>query len=161
MIRFFAAHPTAANLVMIAILSLGIFAIPQLQRETFPTVEPRRVEITIVYPGARPEDVEQRVCQRIEDALDAVNNVSEVACEANESRARAVVEMNEGKNLDRFFAEVKTEIDSIDDFPDQVEEAVVKQLGRTELVASVAITGPDQRTNLKTYAEVVKQRSTY
>ena len=158
MIRFFASHPTAANLVMIAILCLGIFAAPQLLRETFPRIEPRRVEISVPYPGARPEDVEQSVCQRIEDALDAVNNVAEVECEANEGRARAVAEMISGNNLDRFFAEVKTEVDAIDDFPDQVEQPIVKQLGRTDFVASIAITGPDQRTNLKTYAEDVKQR---
>ena len=158
MIRFFAAHPTAANLMMIAILSAGIFAAPSLQRETFPRVDPRRVEITVAYPGARPEAVEQSICQRIEDALDGVNNVAEVACEANEARARAVVEMNEGNNLDRFFAEVKTEIDAIADFPDKVENPIVKQLGRTDFVASVAITGPEQRTHLKTYAEQIKQR---
>jgi len=157
-IRFFAAHPTAANLMMIAILSAGIFAAPSLQRETFPRVDPRRVEITVAYPGARPEAVEQSICQRIEDALDGVNNVAEVACEANEARARAVVEMNEGNNLDRFFAEVKTEIDAIADFPDKVENPIVKQLGRTDFVASVAITGPEQRTHLKTYAEQIKQR---
>ncbi len=144
--------------MMIGILCLGIFAIPQLQRETFPRVDPRRVEISIAYPGARAEDVEQAVCQRIEDALDAVNNVDEVECEASESRARAVAEMNEGNNLDRFFSEVKTEIDAIDDFPDQVEKPIVKQLGRTDFVASVAVTGPDRQTNLKAYAEDIKQR---
>ena len=158
MIRFFAGHPTAANLMMIAILCLGIFAAPQLLRETFPRVDPRRVEISVPYPGARPEDVEQSVCQRIEDALDGVNNVSEVECEASEGRARAVAEMNDGNNLDRFFAEVKTEIDAIADFPEQVETPIVKQLGRTDFVASVAVTGPEQRTNLKTYAEDIKQR---
>jgi HAE1 family hydrophobic/amphiphilic exporter-1 len=158
MIRFFVAHPTAANLMMVGILCLGVFAVPQLQRETFPRVEPRRVEISIPYPGARPEDVEQSICQRIEDALDSVNNVAEVECEANEGRARAVVEMIEGNNLDRFFTEVKTEVDAIDDFPDQVEQPIVKQLGRTDFVASVAITGPDRRTDLKVYAEAVKQR---
>jgi hydrophobic/amphiphilic exporter-1 (mainly G- bacteria), HAE1 family len=157
-IRFFAAHPTAANLMMIGILCLGIFAAPQLQRETFPRIEPRRVEISIAYPGARPEDVEQSVCQRIEDALDGVNNIAEVACEASENRARAVAEMNEGNNLDRFFSEVKTEIDAISDFPDQVEEPIVKQLGRTDFVASVAITGPKNRTDLKSYAEDIKGR---
>ncbi len=158
MIRFFAAHPTASNLMMIAILALGIFAAPQLQRETFPRIEPRRIEITIVYPGARAEDVEQSLCQRIEDALDGINNVAEVECEASEGRSRTVVEMIEGNNLDRFFADVKTGVDAIDDFPEQVEAPVVKQLGRTAVVASVAITGPGLRTNLKTYAEAVKAR---
>ena len=40
MIRYFAGHPTAANLVMAALVVIGLFAAPTLQRETFPRVEP-------------------------------------------------------------------------------------------------------------------------
>ncbi len=158
MIKFFAAHPTVANLLMIGFLAAGLYAAPQLQRETFPRIEPRRVQVTVVYPGARPEDVEEAVCRRLEDAVDGVDNVVEVECDARENTAKAVVEMTEGGNLDRFFSDVKTEVDAIDDFPDEVEEPVIKQLGRTDFVASVAVTGPEQRPDLKAYAEEVKER---
>ena len=158
MIRYFAGHPTAANLLMIAFFVAGLFAWPTLQRETFPRVEPRRVEVRILYPGARPEDVEETICQRIEDAVDGITNVFETTCEANESLARAVIEMSEGANFDRFTADVKTEIEAIDDFPDQSEKPTVRQLGRTDFVASVAVTGPMGRTDLKAYAEELKDR---
>lgn len=158
MIRFFANHPTAANLMMIAFLVVGAFSLPTLQRETFPRIEPRRVQITAVYPGARPEDVEQAICQRIEDAIDGVDNVAEVKCESREGLATSVIEMTEGSNLDRFFSDVKSEIEAINDFPDSVEKPVIKQLGRTDFVASVAITGPENRVELKAYAEAVKDR---
>ncbi len=158
MIRFFAAHPTAANLLMIAVLVIGIFALPTLQRETFPRIEPRRVQVTVVYPGARPEDVELAICQRIEDAIDSVDNVYEVKCESKEGLATAVIEMTEGSNLDRFSSDVKTEVESINDFPDNVETPIIKQLGRTDFVASVAITGPENKVSLKAYAEEVKDR---
>ncbi len=158
MIRFFANHPTAANLLMIALLVVGIFSLPKLQRETFPRIEPRRVQITAIYPGARPEDVEQAICQRIEDAVDGVDNVAEIKCEAKEGLALAVIEMVEGSNLDRFFSDVKTEVEAINDFPDSVEKPIIKQLGRTDFVASVAITGPSNKAELKAYAEAVKNR---
>ena len=57
MIRFFAAHPTIANLLMILFLAAGLFAGPSLLRETFPRASPSEVEISVPYPGARPEDV--------------------------------------------------------------------------------------------------------
>ncbi len=158
MIRFFANHPTAANLLMIALLVVGIFSLPKLQRETFPRIDPRRVQITVLYPGARPENVEQAICQRIEDAVDGVDNVFEIKCEAREGLALAVIEMVEGSNLDRFFSDVKTEVEAIKDFPDSVEKPIVKQLGRTDFVASVAITGPENKAELKAYAEAVKDR---
>ncbi len=158
MIRFFAAHPTAANLLMIAFIVVGLFSIPQLQRETFPRIEPRKVQATVVYPGARPEDVEQAICQRIEDALDSVDNINEVKCESKEGLATAEVEMKEGGNLDHFFSDVKSEIEAINDFPDNAEKAIIKQIGRTDFVASVAITGPKNAVELKAYAEAVKDR---
>jgi len=158
MIRFFAAHPTAANLVMIGFLAVGLYLAPTLKRETFPRIEPSKVQITVAYPGARAEDVEEAVCRRIEDAVDGVDNVYETQCEARESLATATLEASEGTNLDRFFTDIKTEIDAIADFPDNVEEPVIRQLGRTDFVAAVAVTGPESLTDLKAYAEDLKQK---
>ncbi len=158
MIRYFAGHPTAANLVMLAFIVCGLFAAPLLQRETFPRVQPKKVEIQVLNPGARAEDVEEAICQLIEDAIDGIDNVAEVTCDAREGLARAVVEMVEGSNLDRFSTDVRTEIDAITEFPDQAEDPVVKQLGRTDFVASVALTGAASKPDLKAYAEEMKDR---
>ncbi|MDH3700995.1 MAG: efflux RND transporter permease subunit [Alphaproteobacteria bacterium] len=158
MIRYFARHPTAANLVMIGFIVSGLFAAPVLHRETFPRVQPNKVEIQVLNPGARAEDVEEAICQRIEDAIDGIDNVDEIICEAHEGRARAVVEMDEDADFDRFTTDVRTEIDAITDFPDQAEDPVVKQLGRTDFVASVAVTGAASKPDLKAYAEALKDR---
>lgn len=161
MIEFFARHPTIANLLMIAFLALGAVTVPTLQRETFPRVAPNKVEITVAYPGATPAEVEEGICQRLEDAVDAVDGVQEIRCEARENVGTATIEMVEGGNLDRFFADVKTEVDAIDDFPDSAEAPVIKQLGRTDAVASIAIAGPISRPELKTYAERIRDRMTW
>ena len=156
MISYFARHPTAANLLMLGLLAFGLMAAPSLLRETFPRIEARKVQISVTYQGARPEDIEEAICRRIENALEAVSNVEEVACEARENIAVATAEMSEGKDIDRFLAEVSTEIEAIKDFPENAEKPVVKQLGRTDFVASVAITGALNKTELKAYAEQVK-----
>ena len=158
MIRYFADHPTAANLLMIAFIVAGVFAAPLLQRETFPRIQPNRVEIQVLNPGARTEDVEEAICQRLEDAVDAIDNVAEIICEAREGLARAVVEMVEGGNLDRFTTDVRTEVDAITNFPEQAEKPVIRQLGRTDFVASVALTGDLSKPDLKAYSEGVKDR---
>ena len=158
MIAFFTKHPTIANLLMIAFLAIGAVAAPTLQRETLPRVEANKLEISVLFPGAAPEDVEDGICQRIEDAVDSVDGVVEVICESREGQGKATVEMAEGGNLDRFFADVKTEIDAIDDFPDEAEQPTIKQLGRTDFVAAVAVTGPKELTDLRVYAEQLKDR---
>lgn len=158
MIRFFAGHPTIANLLMILFLVAGLFVAPTLLRETFPRAEQNEVEITVPYPGARPEDVESAICERIENALDAVTGIERQSCEAREGSARSVVKMRESEDFQSFVADVKSEIDAITDFPDRAEAARVRPLGQTDFVASIAITGPDTRTGLKDYTEDVRTR---
>jgi len=158
MIRYFAGHPTAANLLMLAFIVAGVVIAPTLRRETFPRIDPNEVQARIAYPGASPAEVSDAVCQRIEDAVEAVDNMSETRCEAREGLAIATLEMTEGANFDRFFLDIKTEIDAIDSFPDEVETPVVKQLGLTDFVAAVAISGPERLPDLKAYAEAVKAR---
>ncbi len=158
MIRFFAGHPTIANLLMILFLVAGLFVSPGLLRETFPRAQPNEVEISVPYPGARPEDVETAICERIENALDAVTGIARQSCEAREGSARAVVKMNESEDFQTFVADVKSEIDAINDFPDRAETALVRPLGLTDFVASVAITGPTMRPDLFDYAEEVRER---
>ncbi|MGE3247412.1 MAG: efflux RND transporter permease subunit, partial [Beijerinckiaceae bacterium] len=158
MIRYFASHPTAANLVMIGFLAIGLVSLPMLPRETFPRLEPNRVEVSVVYPGARAEDVREAICGRIEDAIGKVDQVLETKCEAREGIGRATVKMREGANLDRFTSDIKTQIDAITSFPQSSERAIIKQLGRTDFVAAVAVTGPENRSHLKAYAEDLKAR---
>ncbi|MEL6316320.1 MAG: efflux RND transporter permease subunit, partial [Pseudomonadota bacterium] len=158
MIRYFASHPTAANIAMIAILVLGVMALPNLLRETFPRIEPRRVEVRVAYPGATPAEVEEAVCRRVEDAVDGVENVEQVTCEASESLAVATIEMVAGRDLALFTSDIETEIDGVDDFPDAAEDPIISQLGRTDFVASLAISGVAPATELKAYAEDVKAR---
>lgn len=158
MIRFFAAHPTMANLLMAAFLLAGVFSAPSLLRETFPKADQSEVEITVPYPGARPEDVESAICERIENALDAVTGIERQSCEAREGLARAIVKMREGDDFQRFATDVKSEIDAITDFPERAEAVRVRPLGQTDFVASVALTGPSTRTGLKDYAEQIRTR---
>ncbi len=158
MIAWFAHHPNAANLLMAAILILGLVALPGLQRETLPEIANDKVEVRVVYQGATTEEVEDAICRRIEDALDGITDLDETRCEAREGQGIATAVMREGADMARFLDDVNSEIDAIDDFPEQTEQAVVQELGRTDPVVSVAITGPNDPVALKAYAEDVKDR---
>ena len=160
MIRYFATHPTAANLLMILLIALGVASLPSLKRETFPDFSADAVKVAIVYPGATAEEVEEAICQRIEEAVDGLNDLGEVRCEARESLGSATIEMIKGGSMDRFLTNVKTEIDAIDNFPEVAEDAVVEQINLTDLVISIAVTGPMAEPDLKEYAEQIKDRIT-
>ena len=158
MIRYFAAHPTAANLLMLFLIVIGVVSLPTLKRETFPDFTAQEVEVRVPYPGASAADVEEAICQRLEDAIDGINDVDEIRCEAREGLGVTVAKMREGGNITQFLDDVKTEVEAIDDFPEETELPITKQLGRTDQVVSVAVTGPMAVTDLKAYAEQLKAR---
>jgi len=158
MIRFFARHPTAANVLMLAIIMMGLAALPKLQRDTFPVIPASEVEIRVAYPGATPEEVEDAICQRIEDALDSVAGLRELRCDARESIAISTAQKTADTDLDTFFNDVKSQTEAITRFPDKVEKASITKLERTANVASVAISADMSAQGLKAYAERVKAR---
>ena len=156
MIRFFGEHPTAANLLMIILACMGLFTISSLIRQTFPEFTPAEVEIQVVYPGANAEKVEESICRRIEDAIDGVNFVEEVRAEAREGLARIVVQMKENENFQMFLDDIQTEVNAINDFPGEVEPPIVRALGQTDPVVTLAVSGPMDATDLKAYCEYLK-----
>lgn len=158
MIRYFTEHPTAANLLMAAFLVVGLISAPMVKRETFPDIPAKNVEIVVIYPGATAEEVEEAVCQRIEDAVESIKNIDEISCAASENRGSANIKMIEGKDFDDFLNDIKTEVDAIDNFPDEAEDPVVRKLDQIDFVASVAVSGPMSPTDLKAYAEQLKDK---
>ncbi|HUF86693.1 MAG TPA: efflux RND transporter permease subunit [Thermohalobaculum sp.] len=158
MIRSFAGHPTAANLLLVLIVVAGLLAAPTLRRETFPRFAPSEVGIEVAYPGAAAQDVEHAVCARLEDAVEGVTGLAELRCEALDNRASAVAELGAGGDMVRFLNEVKSEVEAIDDLPARARRPIVRELHRTDFVASVALAGPMAAPDLKTYAEALKHR---
>ncbi len=158
MIRYFASHPTAANILMFAIILLGVAALPGLNKETFPEVKLNKVSVTIAYPGASPAEVEESICNRLEDVTDGISFVDEQACEAKDNIGILTLDMKEGGDIKQFLDDVSAAVDGITNFPDEAEEAVIKELGRTEAVASIAINSNLSQPELKLLAEHYRTR---
>ncbi len=158
MIAFFARHPTAANLLMIVLIALGVSQLPNLKRETFPDITPKQVQITVVYPGASAEEMEQSIAQRIEDAVESVQFVKESISDCREGVANVTIEMEEGGEFINFKDDISTEVDAIDEFPERAEDPIIKQLGTTDPVITVSVTGGMTVVDLKAYCEQLKDR---
>ena len=116
MIRYFAKHATAANLLMILFVVLGIMSLSSLRRETLPDFSKDMVKISVVYPGATAEDIEDAINRRIEDAVDGVSYVRETTSEAREGIGTVIVEMAPGGDMRTFLQDIKSEVDAINDF---------------------------------------------
>ena len=158
MIRLFATHPTAANILMLLLLGLGIAALPTLQRDSFPEVPPSDVEVRIAYPGAAPAEVETGICLVAEDPIRAVENLAELTCQARDNMAVLTAEIVEGSDMTRFAADVKAAVDGITSYPAKADDPVTRIVERVASVASVAITGPEDPAVLFAYADQLAER---
>ncbi|MCK5424588.1 MAG: efflux RND transporter permease subunit, partial [Emcibacter sp.] len=155
----FAAHPTISNILMMAIIAIGLYSLGSLNKESFPLIKPSKVQVIVAYPGASPTDVEDGLCNPLETATDGISFLKEQECDARDNMAIFTLEMQEAGNIRAFTDDIKTEIDAIQNFPDNIEDPVIKQLGRINAVANIAITS-DKLTHseLKALAEYYRDR---
>jgi len=158
MIRFMTAHPVAANLLMGAAFVLAFLALPGVERSMAPDVPQSLVDISIAYPGADPKTVSESVCRRVERALDRIPELVEVSCEAKFGGASFLLRKREFSNFDRFFSDVRVALDSISDFPAEVEPPVIQPSGTDIAVVSVAVAAPLTPSALKDYADDLRSR---
>jgi multidrug efflux pump subunit AcrB len=158
MIRWFAGHPTAANLLLIMIVAAGLFAAPTLKRETFPDFLPKEVGVDVEYRGATAADVEDAVCRRLIEALEGLEDLEELTCTAQDNLASAVAKMTERGQFQRFLDDIHSGVAAIRDLPPRAEAPVVQELHRTDLVAAVSVTGPMSPSHLKSYTERLQDR---
>ncbi|MGD2114379.1 MAG: efflux RND transporter permease subunit, partial [Acidobacteriota bacterium] len=83
-IAWFAENRVAANLLMVLILGGGVLTLFTLRQEVFPEVSSDVVSVTVPYPGAAPEEVEDGVVTRVEDAIEGIEGIQEVTSTASE-----------------------------------------------------------------------------
>ncbi|MHA6264495.1 efflux RND transporter permease subunit [Arenibacterium sp. CAU 1754] len=158
MIGLFVRHPTAANILMVALIGLGAMAAPTLQRDTFPVTSPSLVEVRIAYPGASPAEVERGICMVAEDPVRAVDDLDELTCEARDNMAVLTAEMVEGGDMTAFSDDVKTAVEGETGYPAEAEAPVTRIVERTANVATIAVTGPDDPHVLFAYADGLAER---
>lgn len=79
-------NTVAANILMWVCLIGGVFGFMNMTKEVFPEFELDLVTISVAYPGASPEDVEQGIVLAVEEAISGVEGIVEVNSTANEVR---------------------------------------------------------------------------
>lgn len=161
MINWFARNPVAANLMMIIILALGGHAaLNRIPLEVFPSFESDVVTIGLNYRGATPGEVEQSLVIRVEEAIADLDGIKEITSLANEGVARIRVEVLAGINPHQLLEDIKTRVDAITTFPDEVERASYSVVVFRRDVISVVVSGGGtselSERELRRYGEEVR-----
>lgn len=155
-IAWFAENRVAANLLMVFILVAGALSLPQIRKETIPTVPLDLIDINVVYPGASPVEVERSVCARIEEAIYDLEGIKELTSTANENVCNVQTEVETGFDTTRLLDDIKTRVDAISSFPTETEKPIIRELTIRNRVNNVIIAGPADAFTLKHLAERVR-----
>ncbi len=155
-IAWMAGNSVAANLIMAVLLIGGLFMGVNIKQEVFPEFSLDRVNISIAYPGASPEEVENGILLAVEEAIQDIEGVDEISSTAGEGNGFISVEALEGANINRLWQEIKSEIDRIDTFPDEAEEPQISIAARKREVLKIAVYGDTSETTMRSLADQIR-----
>ena len=158
MIAWFVRNGIAANLLMLFTFFVGLFCLFRLiPLEILPTYEADTVSVNMQLRGATPEDVEQGITIRIEEALDGLNGIEKITSVSSEGRANVIVEASSGYNVRALLADIKSEIDGISSFPDDAEKPIVSLNQKKKEVIAVTLSSIYGEKELREYAENIRR----
>ncbi len=152
-IAWFAENHVAANLFMALLLLGGLVTMPGIKQEIFPEINLDVVTISVEYPGAAPEEVEQGICVRIEEELQGLQGLKRVRSTAGEGVGTVSVELLAGEDVRRRMDEIRNRVDGIDNFPVEARKPEVQQADVRFQVIDVAVSGDVDELTLKRLGE--------
>lgn len=128
LIAWFARNSVAANLLMFIILIGGLLTASTIRKQFFPEVEINWIEFSAVYPGTAPQEVEEGITIKIEQALESVQGLKRVITYSNRNMAQGYFQVEESYDPLVVLDEIKSEIDSISTFPADMEPPKVERI---------------------------------
>lgn len=154
-IAWFARNSVAANLLMIVLILMGLYSAMTIRKQMFPQIEINWININITYRGAAPQDVEEAITVKLEEALATVQGIERLITRSNRGSASASIEVMEGYDVQEVLDEVNTAVDSISSFPDGMERPQISRVKYRQEVMYVSLYGDLNNFDLKRMGEEI------
>jgi multidrug efflux pump subunit AcrB len=157
-IAYMARNSIAANLLMLILIGGGIWTMFNIQKEVFPEFQLDVVEVSVVYPGAAPAEVEQGILRPVEEAIRGVEGIKEVTSTAREGSGQVSIELVAGTDRMKAFQDIDQAVNRIRTFPDDIEEPEVQLQSNQREVISIGLYGDADIWTLRKLAENMRDR---
>ena len=157
-LSYFTRHGTAANLILIVMLVLGVTASTQIRSQFFPDVVIDNVTVSMRWDGAGPEDVDDGIVALLEPALLSVEGIESTASTASEGRAVIRLNFQPGWDMARAAADVKVAVDAVIGLPSGADAPNVRRGAWRDRVTDVVISGPVSADQLSRFADELTVR---
>jgi len=157
-IAYMARNSIAANLLMIILIGGGIWTIYNMQKEVFPQFALDVVEVSVVYPGAAPAEVEQGILLPVEEAIRGVQGIKEVTSTAYEGAGYVSIELVAGANRMKAFQDIDQAVNRIRTFPDDIEQPEVRLQSQQRSVMQIGLYGDADIWSLRKLSEQLRDQ---
>ncbi|UKN03092.1 efflux RND transporter permease subunit [Paracrocinitomix mangrovi] len=158
-VQFFIKNHIWANALIIVTLMFGAYSLIKMNKSFFPELDPRTILVNVVYPGASPQEMEDGVTIKIEQALRGIDGVDYMSSTSSENLASITIKGLENADMDEMYKDVENAVNSINSFPDGAEKPVIQKLKSnpmSELVATLSLKGNDDLMILKKEADKIE-----
>ena len=159
-IAWFARNPVAANLMMLLVVIAGILASSDTRKELIPNISLDRVTISVPYPGASPEEVENGVCIRIEEKIFDIEGIRKLTSYAQENACLVDVEVEPEYETREVMDDIKGRVDTITNFPQDSERPIIQERTIRASVTDLVVAGDLDELSLKRLAEQIRDELT-
>ena len=159
-IKWFACNGVASSLMMVFIVMSGIVSLTIVKEEVFPEFELDRITIQVPYLGAAPEEVEDAVTIRIEEAIQGLDGIKQIQSTASEGSGSVMVELELGADARKVVDDIKSRVDAITTFPVETEKPIISEMTSRMQVTDIAVSGDVDPFTLKATTEQVRDELT-
>ncbi|MGI9222101.1 MAG: efflux RND transporter permease subunit [Woeseiaceae bacterium] len=156
LIAWFARNHVAANLLMLFIIVAGLVSSFNIRKQTTPDFEVNTISIRVPYLGAAPQEVEEGVVVKVEEAVQDVQGITEIRSRASEGSGSVTLEVSQSADINEVLTEVKARVDAISTFPGLTEKPVIYKGENQKPVIFVAIHGALDDYSRKTLAQDIR-----
>ncbi|MCB4438017.1 efflux RND transporter permease subunit [Alteromonas sp. McT4-15] len=153
LISWFARNNVAANLLMWLLIVGGLFGAANIQKQVFPNFEINVINVRVPYLGAAPQEVEEGVLLKIEEAVKDLEGIKQLNSTAVEGMGTVSIQVEEDYDVQSLLDEVKVQVDAIPRFPADTEKPVIYRQKIQQDVIWLSVYGDASERELKEFAK--------
>src|SRR2546422_3947589 len=137
-------RPVFATMLILSITVGGLFSFNALGVDLFPKIDLPTITVTVINPGASPQEVETEITDKVEGAVNTISGIDELRSTSVEGVSQVFVTFVLEKNADVAASEVRNKVDLIvNDLPETAEVPIVQKLDTDATpVLRIAVSAP-------------------
>ena len=155
-IDWFARNHVAANLLMTILLLGGFYSAFTIKKEVTPSVDVDVITVVVPFLGATPEDVEEGVLIKIEEAVQDIEGIKEMIATAVRNSGSVSIEVDSDYDVLDILDQVKNRVDAISTFPDNTEKPVYSRVQFQQQVMLITVSGELDERTIKEFAKQIR-----